>query len=56
MHKHFSEFLWMKTPLSLQHPLPSKKQIIVNSEAINQRILTCIFKGIPLISMELLAT
>ena len=28
-----SSFLWMKIPLSLQHPLPSKQQIISNFEA-----------------------
>ena len=35
VHKQCSDFLWMKTPLSLQHPLPSKQQTIVNSKAKN---------------------
>ena len=35
MHKQCLDFLWMKILLSLQHSLPSKKQIIVHSKAKN---------------------
>ena len=52
--------LWMKILLSLQHPLSSKQQIILNFEAKNTTQIAKEFRHIsskaePLVSMELLS-